>query len=60
MTWIYGIFQINDKRDEYVSIRKDPDREYIRLYAVNGQMTDDEMVFARRLAVIIDEDEIPF
>ena len=52
MTWIYGIFQINDKRDEYVSIRKDPDREYIRLYAANGAITDEEMALAHKIAAV--------
>ena len=54
MTEVYGIFQINDKGDEYVSIRENPDREYIRLYAAKGELTDEEMVLARRIAVVDD------
>ena len=36
----------------HVSIRKDPAQEYIRLYAANGEITDEEMALAHRIAAV--------
>ena len=53
MAKVYGVYRINDT-DEHVSIRKNPEQEYIRLYAANGEITDEEMALAHKIAAIDD------
>ena len=51
MAKIRGIYQINDD-GWHVSIRKNPEQEYIRLYAAAGEITDEEMALAYRIAAV--------
>ena len=51
MAKVYGPFRINDG-DEFVHIRKNREHEYIRLYAANGEITDEEMALAYRIAAV--------
>ena len=51
MAEVYGPFRINDG-DEFIHIRKNPDQEYIRLYAASGEITDEEMALAHKIAAV--------
>ena len=53
MAEVHGVYRINDD-GWHISIRKNPDKEYIRLYAANGEITDEEMALAHRIAAVDD------
>ena len=53
MAEVHGVYRINDD-GWHVSIRKNPAQEYVRLYAAHGEITDEEMALAHRIAAVGD------